>query len=116
MKPLYHHRFKSGKYQNATYLEVWNKNPDYLYWMAENFKGGFWKTVVEQLEQKDKKEQKHKNLKFPSTDQVKQIFSSSPICGFDMSDYICNLYESCPDIYKEVYFQSLLQRNKINLK
>lgn len=56
MRPLYHHRFKSGKYQNKTYLEVWNQNPDYLYWMAENFKGGFWKEVVHQLEEKDKKE------------------------------------------------------------
>lgn len=116
MKPLYHHRFKTGKYQNKTYLEIWNQNPDYLYWMADNFKGGFWKQVVEQLEAKDKKEEKHKNLKFPSIDQVKQIFLSNPICGFDMSDYICDLYKSCPDDKKNNYFQSLLLRNNIHLK
>lgn len=116
MKINHNYRFKSGKYANKTYFEVWDKDPDYFYWMAGQF-GAFWESIVKELEQRDKQRtnQKPKSFNFPTLEKVKQIFISNPICGFDMSDYICKLYESCPDSQKNEYFQSLLYRNKINL-
>jgi len=110
-------RFKSGKYANKTYFEVWDKDSDYFYWMVGQF-GTFWENIVKQLEQRDKQKasQNPKSFNFPSIEKVKQIFKSNPICKFDMSDYICDLYKSCPDDKKNNYFQSLLLRNNIQLK
>lgn len=117
MKINHNYRFKSGKYANKTYFEVWDKDPDYFYWMAGQF-GTFWSDIVKQLEQRDEQRlnKTPKSFKFPSVEKVKQIFISNPIFGFDMSDYICEIYESCDDSQKNEYFQSLLHRNKIQLK
>lgn len=110
-------RFKSGKYANRTYLSVWEENPDYFYWMAGQF-GTFWSDIVKQLEKRDEQINKSKplNLNFPSVEKVKQIFLLNPICGFDMSGYICEIYSNLADERKNEYYQSLLYRNKIVLK
>lgn len=113
-------RFKSGKYSGKLYIDVWQTNPDYFYWLAENVKG-FWPDVVKQFEQRDNQinsnqsNQSNKHNKFPSIDQVRKIFKSNPICGFDLSDHICEIYEFCPDYQKLNYFNSLLKRNNIKL-
>lgn len=121
MQISHKYKFKNGKYTNQSYLQVWDKDPDYFYWMESQF-GSYWTDIVRQLEKRDNEKEKQKTVqvqiqvKFPSVDQVKQIFLSNPICGFDMSDYICDLYESYPDDKKNNYFQSLLLRNNIHLK
>jgi len=107
-------RFGSGKYQSCTYLEVWEKNPDYLYWMAENYPD-YWKKVLNYFELKDLKLsiQKKKFKKYPPTSLVREIFKLNPVCGFDMSDYICEIYELTPAIDKRDYFDSLCKRNNL---
>ena len=115
MQISHKHRFKNGKYANQSYFQVWEKDPNYFHWMESQF-GAYWSDIVKQLEKRDSLRNTTVQVKFPSTEYVRQVFLLNPICGFDMSDYICELYESCPDNKKENYFQSLLLRNKIHLK
>lgn len=95
---MIHNRFKSGKHQGKTYLEIWQTDRTYLYWMASNFTGNYWSDIVRIFEERDKQmAPKPIKQKFPSVEEVRQIFKLNPICGFDMSDYICDLYQSLPD-------------------
>lgn len=113
---MINNRFKSGKFQGKTYLEVWKTDKSYLYWMAGNFSGDYWSNIVRILEERDKQlSTKPKVKDYPTTETVRKIFQSNSILGFDLSDYICDLYESTPNHLKSEYFLSLLERNKINV-
>lgn len=107
--------FNTGKYKGSSYLDVWTKDKNYLYWMAGQFPG-YWENIVRVLEERDKQINQSKpkpKVQFPSVDKVKEIFTQNPILGFDMSDYICELYQLVPDGLKYEYYQSLLIRNNI---
>lgn len=108
--------FKSGKYANRTYLDVWNQDRNYLYWMADNI-GDYWKNIVEYLEHRDTQLQQNQKKKehFPTVDRVREIFTLNPILGFDLSEYICELYQLTPDSKKRDYFKSLIERNEIRI-
>lgn len=107
-------QFNSGKHKGKTYLQVWNTDRSYFYWMAENI-GDYWKEVVRVFEQRDVQIQKSKisNKPFPSVEEVRKVFKSNLILGFDMSDFICEIYSMTPDSEKHEYYQSLLIRNEI---
>ena len=42
-------------------------------------------------------------------------FTLNSILGFDLSEYICELYQLTPDSKKRDYFKSLIQRNEIRI-
>lgn len=113
--------FKSGKYQGKSYIDIWNTNPDYFYWLAKNMNGDFWSKVVRELELRDKniansQQQKdtirHSKLA-PSEEEIKNFFMENPICGFDMSDFIISIYKGLNNIQRNLYLESLLQRNNL---
>lgn len=112
---MINNKFKSGKYTGKSYLDVWNTDKSYLYWLSENMSSDFWKKIVREFEHRDKQLQmpvKKKYTNFPSIEKVREYFKDNPILGFDMSDYIASLYKDTPDGLKQSYFESLLERNK----
>ena len=104
-------RFKSGKYKGLSYIEVWKKDSSYLYWMADNFP--FFDPIVKSLENRDLLKKQFQKKNHPSLETVKEFFKQHPICGFDMSEYIGQIYENCPNHEKLDYFNSLKQRNNL---
>lgn len=107
-------QFNSGKHKGKTYLQVWNTDRSYFYWMAENI-GDYWKEVVRVFEQREVQIKTHEisTKVFPSVEKVRETFKLNPILGFDMSEYICEIYNMTPDSEKYEYYQSLLIRNNI---
>lgn len=107
-------RFKSGKYIGRTYLDVWKENPSYMYWMQENFE--YFRKVVKALEERDRQIAANKprvKHKFPSVEEVREFLKKNPILGFDLTDHVTSIYESCPDSEKFEYWRSLKERNKL---
>lgn len=105
--------FQSGKYDGETYTDVWKKDKGYFHFLAQ--KGDYWVEIVEELERRDRifgKPKINKNAP-PSTQTIKEIFTKHLICGFDMSDYICAIYEPLNEVEKHLYFNSLKIRNNI---
>lgn len=109
-------QFNSGKYAGRSYYEIWKQDRSYLYWMAGKF-GDYWQQVVDALEYRDTQLQqnKPKELSFPTVDRIREIFTLNPILGFDLSEYICELYQLTPDSKKRDYFKSLIERNGIKI-
>lgn len=112
-----HTTFKSGKYENHTYNQVWEKDKSYFYFLAT--KGDYWNEVVRELEIRDKvysnAYSKTKTIVPPTVEKIKEIFQSNPILGFDMSDFIVSVYSQLNNMEKQKYYESLLQRNNIKV-
>lgn len=104
-------KFKSGKYVGQSYIEVWSKDLNYMYWMASTFP--FFEEVVKNLEKRDKSIGKQNKIdeQTYSVEYVRDFFKERPICGFDMSEHISGIYERCPKHERTNYFNSLLKRN-----
>lgn len=103
--------FKSGKYTGLTYIEVWEKDPSYMNWMADTYP--YFKPILSSLEDRTKTLAKiaDAKLEVPTVDAVRAYFKNRSICGFDVSDYVAELYERCPINQRGQYFKSLKQRN-----
>jgi hypothetical protein len=108
--------FKSGKYENHTYNQIWAKDKDYFYFLAS--KMDYWGEVVTEFERRDKifgNVKKVKSIDPPSNQEIKELFQKNPILGFDMSDFIVSVYENLNQFQKQDYYESLLQRNNIKV-
>lgn len=109
--------FKSGKYARRTYIEIWKKDPSYFYWLSANLEGDYWYQVVRELEERDRQlelqRRLHSNRNYPTIEVFKQFFQKNLILGFELSDYLTEVYRLVPDNQKAEYFQSLLERNKL---
>lgn len=109
-------QFKSGKYAGLTYLEVWNLNPGFIEFLADKY--GYWKGVLDGLVGLDEiarenVEDEAPELIAPGTEEVRAFFRERWIEGFDMSDYIAELYDPLNEADRVEYLRSLLYRNKL---
>lgn len=110
--------FKSGKYAGQTYLEVWQQNPGYFVYLADNY-GKYWKQACSALENYDKQVAADKPVEddigddeAPPIELVREYYKTVPICGFDMSDHIASIYADIPTNRERMeYLRSLEHRN-----
>lgn len=116
-------RFKTGKNAGKTYFKVWNENPDFIRYLAEN-SSEYWLHVLLKLERVgERKGVNHGTsddelkLTVPSVEEVRSFFREHGINGFDMSDFIAETYRRAKtNEAKHLYIVSLLQRNGIQDK
>jgi len=108
--------FKSGKYAGQTYLDVWQENPGYFIYLAEQY-GNYWKQVCSALENHDAQVAANKPVEAdledaPPVELVLEYYKTVPICGFDMSEHIASIYADIPTNRERMeYLRSLEHRN-----